>query len=175
MHELAKRQADLFIPKRTPFALNEIPLIACSLDLLTPWYQIKYRSELSEGEQILLHSVFEVRANFPLAAPFSSGAVSVNSRQNTRSHVHAVLKSLVKKDVLMRAGPSLYRLRNPGLELWIRVRSLNMLDYLPIVNAVCPVYLKDTDMDGSEFWNRICAEAGVRPEISIRKRSPLPP
>ncbi len=171
----AKRQSDFFIPVTTPFALVDIPATVCSLDLLTPWYQLKFKSQLSEGEQIVLYSIFEQRANWPLAAPFHAINVPLNGRQQTSSHIAAVLARLVEKGVLAQ-NDRWFRLRNPGLELWMRMRNLNMRDYIPLANAICPVFLRDTDMGGEEFWRCVCGEAGIEPPtISVRRQSPIPP
>lgn len=168
-----KRQQDFFVdPTISPFTPTDFPAKCATLDILTPWYQIKFKTVLSEGEQHVMYAMFEQRANYPIGFPFPSSCISVNAVQKTRSHISAVLACLVNKKVLARVGSGQYRLRNPGLELWMRCRNLDMRDYAPLYNALCPVLMADQDLTHEEFWSRICIESGTDLAISPRRRSP---
>lgn len=148
--------------RRTAFftAGDDISERCASLDLLTPLHNLRFQNQLSEGEQILLYSIVEMMAHLAPGSTFSASDVPVNGRQNTRSHVSAVLYRLVEKRVLVQEG-KMYRLLNPGFEIWMRARSLGIRGYAPFFNAICPVLLHDDQVSPQEFWETFCQQAGA--------------
>lgn len=142
---------------------NVVPDHCASLDILTPMHQGRF-NQLSEGERILLYSIIEFLANYRVGSLLNGSSIPLNARQSTRGQVSAVLTSLRKKRVLEKLGAE-YRILNPGFELWMRMRSLQMKGYYPFGGAICPVLLRDDKMPADEFWQQLCLEANVTLEM----------
>lgn len=160
LSEFTKRAQHEAAQRTSYFTVGNVVTERCaSLDILTPMHQSRYH-KLSEGEQILLYSIIERLVNHPVGSLLKGSDIPVNARQSTRSHVRAVLSSLTKKRVLDKNGAE-YRLLNPGFELWMRMRGLQMKEYYPLCSVICPVLLRDDQMPPDEFWRQLCLEANV--------------
>jgi hypothetical protein len=148
--------------RRTSFFTpgDDISERCASLDLLTPLHNLRFQNQLSEGEQILLYSIVETMAHLAPGSLFKASDVPINGRQGTRSHISSVLCRLVEKRVLAREG-KMYRLLNPGFEIWMRARSLGIRGYAPFFGAICPVLLHDDQGSPQEFWETFCRQAGA--------------